>query len=318
MSAPNNRLLTEILRPKKLEQLIIPDRIRTAFGDGTLKQNFLFTGTSGLGKTSAAKVLAGKYPYIYINCSDETGVDVVREKINKWCSTISVMDGEEGIKVVILDEFDGVSEQFFKAIRGTIEKFAEQARFIATSNYVNKIIPSVLSRFEVISFDFVDKEEEQYLFNEQVKRIGTVLTKFGIKFTIDVLQELVKRNFPDMRKLFNKIQSIQISGVKELTKENVLKTEWSFEDVFKICTIVADPYGNYCALMGQYATRVEDVLLALSNEFPHWLEANYPSKIPMLPGIIIEVAAHQAQRVHVIDPAVTMLSIVYKVQQLLK
>ena len=313
----NNRLLTEILRPKKVDQLILPPRIKAILGDGSLKQNFLFYGGPGLGKTSAAKVMAGNYPYIYINCSDETGVDVVREKINKWCSTISVLDGNEALKVVILDELDGVSDQFFKALRGTIEKFAEQARFIGTCNYFNKIPETMHSRFTLVNFDCLDKEEEDFLLQEQIKRATIVLSKLNISHTPDAVEELVKRCFPDLRKLFNRIQTMQISGIKELTRESILKTEWSFEDIFKICVAAPDPYKNYIFMINQYGSRVDDVLGALGSEFPKWLEEKYPQKINALPGIIVEIANHQAQRVHVIDPAISMLSCVYKIQTIL-
>jgi DNA polymerase III delta prime subunit len=313
----SNRLLTEVLRPKKIDQLILPPRIRSILGDGSLKQNYLFYGGPGLGKTSAAKVLASNYPYIYINCSDETGVETVREKINKWCSTISVLDGNESLKVVILDEIDGVSEQFFKALRGTIEKFAEQARFIGTCNYFNKIPETMHSRFTLVNFDFLDAEEEEFVYREQVNRASIVLGKLGITFSQEAVEELVKRCLPDMRKLFNRIQTMQISGVKELTRESIMKTEWSFEDIFKLCSGEPDPYNNYVFMVNQYSSRVDDVLGALGNEFPKWLEEKYPNKLSALPLIIVEVAQHQAQRVHVIDPAITMLSCVFKIQTIL-
>lgn len=312
-----NRLLTEVLRPKKLDQLILPPRIRAIFGDGTLKQNYLLYGGPGLGKTSAAKVLAGAYPYIYINCSDETGVDTVREKITKWCSTISVMDGQESIKVVILDELDGVSDQFFKALRGTIEKFAEQARFIGTCNYFNKIPDAMHSRFTLVNFDFLDGEEESFIYNEQIKRASTVLNKLNISHTPEGVEELVKRCLPDMRKLFNRIQTMQISGMTELTKESIMKTEWSFEDVFKLCAGAPDPYKNYTFMINQYGSRVDDVLGAFGDEFPKWLSEKQPAKVAHLPMIIVEVAKHQAQRTQVIDPAVTMLSCVFTIQSIL-
>jgi DNA polymerase III delta prime subunit len=313
----SNRLLTEVLRPKKIDQLILPPRIRAILGDGTLKQNYLFYGGPGLGKTSAAKVLADVYPHIYINCSDETGVETVRNKINTFCSTISVMDGAEAVKVVILDEIDGVSEQFFKALRGTIEKFAEQARFIGTCNYFNKIPDHMHSRFTLVNFDFLDTEEEDFVYREQIKRADIVLNKLNIVHTPEATEELVKRCLPDMRKLFNRIQTMQISGIKELTKESIMKTEWSFEDIFQLCAGSPDPYKNYTFLVNQYGSRVDDVLGALGNEFPKWLEEHHPQKVSVLPGVIVEVANHQAQRVHVIDPAISMLSCVFKIQMIL-
>jgi len=311
------RLLTEILRPKKIEQLILPERISDMIGDGDLKQNYLFHGGPGQGKTSAAKVLASKHPYKYINCSDETSVEVVRETINKFCSTISVMDGEEAFKVIILDEVEGVSEQFFKALRGTIEKFAEQARFIATTNYINKIPEAILSRFTVVNFDYTDTQEEREVYAKQKERAKMVLQKLNIQSTDEALEELVKRTFPDMRKLFNRIQALQISGIKVLDAEAIKKTEWSFEDVFKLCAGSPEPYNNYVFLIGQYGSRVEDVLAALGEEFPNWLHENHPTKMQALPQIIYEIAIHQAQRIQVIDPAISMLACIFKIQTLL-
>jgi DNA polymerase III delta prime subunit len=224
------------------------------------------------------------------------------------------MDGAESFKVVIMDEVDGVSEQFFKALRGTVEKFAEQARFIATTNFVNKIPAAMLSRFTAINFDFVDAEEERELYEKQISRASTVLTKLGIEYDDYAVKELVKRCFPDMRKLFNKIQTLQISGVKKLDAETIRKTEWSFEDIFELCVKTPDPYNNYIFLVGQYSSRVDDVLAALGSEFPKWLQEKYPGRATVLPQIIYEVASHQAQRVQVIDPTISMLSCIFKIQ----
>lgn len=313
----SNRLLTEILRPKSVKQLILPPRIMNAISDKTLKQNFLFYGTPGTGKTSTAKVLASNYPYLYINCSDETGVDIVRDKISKFCSTVSVMDGAESLKVVILDEIDGVSEQFFKALKGNIEKFAEQARFIATSNFVNKIPEAIISRFSAINYDYLDKEEEDFVYNEQVKRATIILNKLKITNDGDAVKELVKRSFPDMRKLFNRIQTLQLSGTTALSKDAIMKTDWSFEDIFAMCVSTPDPYKNYCFLINQYGTKVDEVLASLGNEFPKWLEEKYPAKVKFLPNIIVEVAHYQSQRMQVIDQNISMLACIFKIQTIL-
>ena len=145
-------LLTEKLRPKKIEHMILPQRIRNVFSQG-LQQNVLLAGSPGCGKSSMAKILMKDHPHLFINVSDESSVDTVRSKITDFCSTVSIMDGKNAIKIVVLDEFDGASDQFYKALRGTIEKFAKGTRFIATCNYLNKLPDPIKSRFEI--FDFV-------------------------------------------------------------------------------------------------------------------------------------------------------------------
>ena len=154
-------LLTEKLRPKEIRHMILPQRIRVIFEDKGLNQNVLLAGSPGCGKTTLAKILASGLPHMFINVSDESSVDTIRNKINDFCSNISVLDGKSSKKVVILDEFDGASDQFYKALRGTIEKFAGNTRFVATCNYINKVPDAIQSRFEVINFDPVNSEEEE-------------------------------------------------------------------------------------------------------------------------------------------------------------
>lgn len=309
-----NRLLTEILRPSKISQLIVPPRIEKLLGSGEIKMNMLFTGNAGAGKTSAAKVLSQQYPTLYINCSDETGVDVIRDKIKMFCSTISVLDGNETYKVVLLDEMDYFTQNSFAALRGIIEAFAENARFIATCNYLNKIPDAIQSRFEVIDFTPKDKEEEEYILSKQIASTTRVLEKLKITANTETISTLVKRSFPDMRKLFNRIQSLQIAGVTELTQAEISKTDWSFEPIFEMCVNSPEPYKNYTQLVGEYSTYVDDVMYALGTELPNWLAEKHPSLISTLPQIIVEVAHHQAQKTLVIDPTISMLSLVYKIQ----
>ena len=118
------KLYTEKLRPKKLEQIILLNRIRNLIGDGELTGHFLFAGSAGLGKTSLARILAQPFSNMYINVSDESSVDVIREKIKDFITTNSLElfnDVEEvensTYRVVIFDEFDGASQQFYKALR---------------------------------------------------------------------------------------------------------------------------------------------------------------------------------------------------------
>ena len=312
------QLFTEKYRPKNLEQMILPSRIRKTIGLGELHQNYLFYGSPGLGKTSLAKVLAGNFPYLYINVSDESSVDVIRDKITNWCSTISLLDGGESYKVVILDEMDGASDQFYKALRATIEKFAATARFIGTCNYINKVPDPVQSRFTCISFDFINKEEEKEVMVEFIKRTWSILKGAGITIEKEAVIEFVKRNFPDMRSILNKVQTFVIQDVKEIKVEDVKQLNYSFRDVFEmICAPSPDPAATYKFMMVNYGNKVDDVLASLGGELPEYIHENQPKLAGKIPQIVIKAAHYQSQRVTVIDPAISMIAAVYECQQII-
>jgi len=313
-----NQLFTKRFRPKSMEHLIAPKRIRDAIGSSKANQNFIFYGSAGTGKTTAAKIIGQNYPTLFINASDETGVDIIREKITNWCSTISLLDNKEQMKLVILDEVDFASSGFFAALRGTIEKFEDTARFIATCNYINKVPDYIQSRLEPINFNYVSNDEEKEIFLLQAKRVKAILNAAKIQIDNQTIKEFVKRNFPDMRKMLNKIQMWYQNGVKEVTIENIKQLNYSFVDIFKLLLDQnPDPYKNYKFLMVNYSSKIDDVLGSLGSEFPNYIKENHPDKISKIPMILIEVANHQAQRNQVIDPSVTMLACAYKLQMIL-
>jgi len=312
------KLFTERFRPGNLDDLILPDRIRNEIGNG-LKQNYLLHGEAGTGKTSAAKVLTKDYPTLYINASDETGVDVIRTKITDWCSTISVLDGKEAVKCIILDEIDFASANFFAALRASLEKFTGGGdnRFIATCNFINKIPVPIQDRFACINFNPVSKEEEKELKIKYVQRTLAITKGLGITMSKEAVIEFVKRNFPSMRSIVSKIQSFHDKGIKKIEAEDIKVLNYSFDDIFKMVTGAPDPYNNYVLLMSQYASKVDDVLASLGTEFPEYLREFHPNKVDKLPQILIEVANYQSIRNSVIDPAITMLAAALKIQMIL-
>ena len=309
-------LLTEKLRPKELRHMILPSRISKLFENG-LGHNVLLSGPPGCGKTTLAKILATGYPSIFINVSDESSVETIRVKINDFCSTISVMDGKSSKKIVILDEFDGASDQFYKALRGTIEKFASNARFIATCNYINKVPDAIQSRFEVIDFNPVSSAEEEELKNEWNKRIGLILGKIGIEIDSESLVEFQKNYYPDFRSALNKVQTWMIEGVKKVDSEKINELGWSYEDLYTLITTSKDPVKNYQSIVGEYQGKVDEVMSALGEEFINWIINNKPELKKIIPAVIVLVADHQAQRTQVIDPMVSLLSLVYQIQKLM-
>jgi DNA polymerase III delta prime subunit len=311
-----NQLFTEKYRPKNLDDLILPDRVMSKFKDG-LVQNMLFAGSPGTGKTSTAKALVNQFelPYLYINASTDTSVDVIRTRIIDFCSTVSIMDKAGSFKVVILDEVDGVSDQFFKALRATMEQFASNSRFIATCNYINKLPDPILSRFEVINFDF-DKEEESELTKKYIKRVYQICGNEDMTIDKAALVEFVRRNFPDLRTTLNKLQGYKTQGTNNITVEDVKKFNSVYKDVFELIFNETDPAKNYQLLVSNYANKVDDVLQTLGEEFVEYIQQEKLQHVKHIPQIIITVAKHQAQRVHVIDPVITMLSCVYEIQSI--
>ena len=312
--------LTEKLRPKNFKHLILPPRVSDQLNGGVLEQNFLLYGSQGLGKTSAAKVMARSegFDHIYINCSDETGVDVIRDKITSFCSSASVLNIGGQMKCVILDELDGVSDQFFKALRGTIEKFAVNTRFIATCNYINKIPEPIQSRFVKVNMDMSDGGEVEYVKLEWRKRFGTLFEKLSIGITDKLLEDFIDIAFPDMRKAIYKLETLKIAGVKSVTQEQITTKDWEFESVFKLIMAQGDSYENYKLIVKEYQGSVTEVLASLGTDFPEWIADNHPDKLSKIPVVIIEVAAHQAIRNQVIDPVISLLSLVYKLQKSLQ
>ena len=214
-----NELFTEKFRPKNLNQLIAPLRIKTELSKG-IDDNFLLYGSSGNGKTSTLFILAEPHPKLYINASSDRGIDIIRDQVSKFCSTISLEGGSENIKCVILEEIDGATQEFYRALRAVMERYASMARFIACCNHIQKVPDAIQSRFHMISFDPIDNQEEKYLIEEYKKRIARILDAVKINYTPEILHKFILNDFPDLRTLIKKVQSFYRRKITELDPKN--------------------------------------------------------------------------------------------------
>jgi len=207
-------LWVEQYRPKTIDDCILPDSLKSLFTAFIKKgeiSNMLFSGTPGIGKTTVAKALCEQMncDWIMINGSEEGGIDVLRNKIKNFASTVSLSGGK---KVVILDEADYLNPQSTQpALRGFVEEFHKNCRFILTCNFKNRIIEPLHSRFSNIEFK-VNPKDKPKLASRLFERAVYILKEQNVDYEDKVLVELITKHFPDFRKLINELQRYSVSG----------------------------------------------------------------------------------------------------------
>ena len=207
-------LWVEQYRPKTIDDCILPDSLKSLFLAFIKKgeiSNMLFSGTAGIGKTTVAKALCEQMncDWIMINGSEEGGIDVLRNKIKNFASTVSLSGGK---KVVILDEADYLNPQSTQpALRGFVEEFHKNCRFILTCNFKNRIIEPLHSRFSNIEFK-VNPKDKPKLASKLFERAVYILKEQNVSYEDKVLVELITKHFPDFRKLINELQRYSVSG----------------------------------------------------------------------------------------------------------
>jgi DNA polymerase III delta prime subunit len=212
---PENFLWVEKYRPKTIEECVLPVSLKSTFSDMVTKgepQNLLFSGTAGVGKTTVAKALCNEMDcdWILINCSEEGNIDTLRTKIRQFASTVSLSGDVK--KVVILDEFDYSNANSIQpALRGAIEEFANNCRFILTCNYKSRIIEPIHSRCTCIDFVLAPSEKPQ-IATKMMERCSFILNQEGVKHDKKVLGQLIMKHFPDMRRILNELQRYSVSG----------------------------------------------------------------------------------------------------------
>ena len=228
----NDFLWVEKYRPKTIDDTILPQSLKETFQAIVVSgdiPNMLFSGTAGLGKTTVARALCNSLnlDYIVINGSEEGNIDTLRGKIKQFASSVSL---QGGYKVVILDEADYLNPQSTQpALRGFIEEFSNNCRFILTCNFKNRIIEPLHSRCGVYDFTLSGKEKAE-LASQFMKRLKGILEKENVQYSEKVIAQLIIKHAPDWRRVINECQRHSIGG--HLTADTLTSSQTSFDDLF--------------------------------------------------------------------------------------
>ncbi len=206
-------LFTEKYRPKTISDCILPDRLKKPFQEYVNSKeipNLMLTGTAGVGKTTVARAMCDEIGinHLYINASENRGIDVLRTTIRNYASTVSLTGGK---KVIILDEADYMTPDAQAAMRGAIEEFSANCTFIFTCNFKSKLIDAIHSRCSVIDFS-LRNDEKAKMASQFMKRMEYILTQESVTYDKVVLAKIIEKFFPDYRRTLNELQRYSSSG----------------------------------------------------------------------------------------------------------
>lgn len=279
-------------------------------------QSMLLHGTAGIGKTSAAKAITKEFKHntLYLNMSETTGVDTIRETIMDFAMNTSVIHYDNPIKVVIMDEMDGMSQQAYNALRATMEKCAKNTRFIGTCNYLEKVPAPIQSRFQLVDFNFTSEEMTEIKMG-QFKRVYEICSKEGLKITKEAALKMVQTYFPDFRSVVNHLQRYKLEGKDSIEETDVKDNVSEYAELYDMILTKDDPVENYKFVMQNYSNMVDETISALGNPFMQYIMKNKPNVVGKIPIIAILNSKYQMNLKQSIDPVVVLLANIYELQQ---
>ena len=299
----NDILWVEKYRPKLVGQCVLPDNTQKVFSEIVEKgeiPNLLLTGSPGIGKTTIAKALCNQLEcdWLMINGSDEGRmIDTLRTTITNFASTVSLSGGK---KVLIIDEADYMNpESVQPAMRGSIEQFAQNCRFIFTCNFKNRIIPALHSRCSVV--DFKIKKDDKPLIAQKFLSIATgILDKESVKYKPDVIAQLIMKHFPDFRRVLNELQKHAVGGTID---ENIL-TQASEENLKEL--FVALKKKDFNTMRKWVAENIDNDHVRLYRQIYDSLYSKFAK--PSIPQAVLTIAEYSYKAAFVADQEVNMVA----------
>lgn len=294
-------LWTEKYRPQTVEDCILPERLKVPFQEYVNQKqipNLLLAGGAGVGKTTIAKAMCNEIgaDYMIINGSDESGIDVFRGKIKNFASSMSFGGGR---KVIIIDEADYLNPNSTQpALRNAIEEFASNCSFIFTCNFKNRIIDPLHSRCAVIEFG-LKNGEKQKMAGAFFKRIQSILETEKVEYDDKVIAELVKKHFPDFRRVINELQRYSQLGKIDVG----ILSQIGDVSITQIVKHMKDK--DFASVRKWAATTDIDSTTFFRKLYDNLYEILKPSSIPQ---IVIILADYQYKQAFVADQEINLVA----------
>ena len=295
-------LWVEKYRPQTVSECILPEELKSTFQQFVDKKhipNLLLSGGPGIGKTSVAKAILNELgcDYIVINGSMKGNIDTLRTDIQNFASAMSLTGGR---KYVILDEADYLNPQSTQpALRNFMEEFSANCGFILTCNYRNRIIDPLHSRCAVIEVGIPSKEKPQ-IAAELFKRVKNILQENNVEYDEKVVAEVIKKHFPDFRRVLNQLQRYSVSG----RIDSGLLAAVSDVSIVQLVEYLKDK--NFTKMRSWVGENLDNDPQAIFRKL--YDSSNKHVKDEFVPKLVMILADYQYKAAFVADPEVNLVA----------
>ncbi len=301
MSELAQRVFVEKYRPHTVDDCILPKSMKSIFQSFVDKKEFpnlMLSGTQGSGKTTVAMALCEQlgYDYILINSSEDRNIDMIRNTLRSFCSTVSMTGAR---KAVILDEADNIGSAAAPALRGFIEEFSNTCTFILTCNYKEKIIEPIHSRTANIDYSFKGDEAKELMVSF-MKRCRHILTAEGVEYEDSAVAFIIQKYFPDFRRVLNELQKFSMLGNITL---DVVKTNGNVQ-VSELWNLLKNKeFTKTRKWVAENASdSVNDIFRMIYESASEYIEAQ------SIPRLVILVADYQYKAAFSVDHEINMMA----------
>ena len=303
-------------QPKTLKTIILLPRIREMVKDGLTTNMIFYSDSPGTGKSTLAKILCKNTDNIEFNASQDTSVNILRDQLKSHCKSLNPFMSKNAQKTIFLDEFDGVSSEYKKAMKGFSDTY-QHVRFVLTTNFIQDIDDKIISRFNKIDFTPKNKEEIDYLQTMYSKYLMAISKKVGLKISNEEIKKIIMLSFPDLRSAVQKLQEVYITNDTEQFK-NISSS--GYDDIFNfIMDGKNNVEENYKYVINNFQDNPLELMKALGRPlFDRLMDIDNDNLIKQGAMLINLQKSYNEKYGDTIDPIIHLISYITDIKEILK